>query len=81
MGGGPPALKTHQYKGFVIAIYTIPKLNGQFSTMSGIRKAGAPIPREPFPLSEQEFSTREDAAKAALDECMKKIDAVWARHS
>ena len=47
---------------------------GQYSTLSGIRKAGAPLPQEPFPLSEAEFPTHEAAVKAALDEGMKKID-------
>ena len=46
--------------------------------MAGIRKADAPIPQEPFPMSEQEFPTHEAAAKAALEECMKNIDAGFA---
>jgi len=46
--------------------------------MAGIRKADATIPQEPFPMSEQEFPTHEAAAKAALEECMKKIDAGFA---
>jgi len=51
---------------------------GRLPTMAGIRKADAPIPQEPFPMSEQEFPTHEAAAKAALEECMKKIDAGFA---
>ncbi|HWZ78092.1 MAG TPA: hypothetical protein VNX87_16220 [Candidatus Sulfotelmatobacter sp.] len=74
MGGAPPALETHQYKGFVIAIHAIPRLNGQYSTLSGIRKLGDPTPQEGFPLSEEEFSTLEAAVKAALEEAKKKID-------
>jgi hypothetical protein len=76
IGGGPDPLEIHQYKGFVIAIHTIPRLNGQYSTLSGIRKADAPIPQEPFPMSKQEFPTHEAAAKAALEECMGKIDLI-----
>jgi len=54
-----------------------PGFNGQYSTMAGmgIRKADRPISQEPFPMSEQEFPTPEVAAKAALEECMGKIDA------
>jgi hypothetical protein len=73
--GGPDPLETRQYKGFVIAIYAIQKLNGQYSTFSGIRKAGAPLPEEPFPLSEDEFPTHEAAVKAALEESKGKIDS------
>ena len=62
----PPEI--HRYKGFIIAIYTIQLVNGQYSTVSGIRKAGAPIPQEPLPLSEEKFPTHEAAAKAALEE-------------
>jgi len=47
-------------------------------TMAGIRKADAPIPQEPFPMSEQQFLTHGTAANAALEECMKKIDAGFA---
>jgi len=46
--------------------------------MAGVRKADAPIPQEPFPMSEQEVPTHEAAAKTALEECMKKIDAGFA---
>jgi len=46
--------------------------------MAGIRKADAPIPQEPFPMSEQQFLTHGTAANAALEECMKKIDAGFA---
>jgi hypothetical protein len=73
---GRDPLEIHQYKGFVIAIHTIPRLNGKYSTLSGIRKADAPIPQEPFPMSEQEFPTHEAAAKAALEECKRKIDLI-----
>ena len=72
MSGGHPALETHQYKGFVIAIHTFPRLNGLYSTLSGIRKAGAPLPQEPFPLSEAEFPTHE----AALRQHLKNV---WGR--
>ena len=72
---GRDPLEIHEYNGFVIAIYSIPRTSGQYSTMTGIRKADTPIPQGPFPLSEQEFPTHEAAAKAALDESMKQIDA------
>jgi hypothetical protein len=64
--GGNPALQIHQYKGFDIAIHTVPRLNGQFSTLSGVRKSGAPLTEEGFPLSDAEFSTYEAAVEAAL---------------
>jgi hypothetical protein len=73
--GGNPALQIHQYKGFDIAIHTVPRLNGQFSTLSGVRKSGAPLTEEGFPLSDAEFSTYEAAVEAALEECKKQIDA------
>ena len=75
---GRDPLEIHEYNGFVIAIYTIPRTSGQYSTMTGIRKADTPIPQEPFPLSKQGFPTQEAAAKAALDESMKQIDAGFA---
>ena len=75
MGGGPPALETHQYKGFAIAIHAVPRLNGQYSTLSGIRKLGDPLPQEGFPLADAEFPTYEAAIKVALEEAKKKIDA------
>src|ERR1700756_1505531 len=40
--------------------------------------ARPPQNRSPSPISEQEFPTHETAAKAALKECMKKIDAGFA---
>jgi len=46
--GSRDPLEIHPYKGF-IAIYTVQLVNGQYSTVSGIRKAGAPYPRNPFP--------------------------------
>jgi len=49
-----------------------------YQRLAGVRKAHAPIPQEPFPMSEQEFPTHEAAAKTALEECMKKIDAGFA---
>jgi hypothetical protein len=75
--GGAPALETHQYKGFAIAINAVPLLNGQFSTLSGIRKLGDPLPQEGFPLADAEFPTYEAAMKAALEEAKKKIDAIF----
>lgn len=73
--GGHDPLEIRQYRGFIIAIYVFRKLNDQYSTLSGIRKAGAPIPQEPFPMSKDEFPTHEAAVKAALDECRSKIDS------
>ena len=73
--GGHPILQIHQYKGFDIAIHTVPRLNGQFSTLSGVRKSGAPITEEGFPLADAEFSTYEAAVEAALEERKREIDA------
>jgi hypothetical protein len=73
--GSNPMLQIHQYKGFDIAIYTFPRLNGQFSTLSGVRKSGAPMTEEGFPLADAEFPTYEAAVKAALEQCKKEIDA------
>ncbi len=56
----------------------VPRLNGLFSTLSGIRKSGAPLPQERFPLADAEFPTCEAAVKAALEECMGKIDTGFA---
>ena len=75
MSGGPPTLETHQYKGFAISIQAVPRLSGQFSTLSGIRKLGDPIPQEGFPLADAAFPTYEAAIKAALEEAKKKIEA------
>ncbi len=72
---GPPALERREYKGFVIAIWAVPLMNGQYSTLSGIRKIGDPITEDGFPLSDVEFPTHEAAVKAALDECRSKIDS------
>ena len=78
VSGNRDPLEIHQHKGFIIAIYTFPGFHGQYSAMAGIRKADAPIPQEPFPMSEQEFPTHEAATKAALEECMKKINGGFA---
>jgi hypothetical protein len=46
--GSRDPLEIHPYKGFIIAIYTVQLVNTQYSTVSGIRKAGAPIARRRY---------------------------------
>lgn len=75
-GSGPHLSEKRVYKEFVvIAIQPFPRENGQYSTLSGIRKLGDPASQEPFAMSDQEFPTHEAAIKAAFEDCMKKIDA------
>lgn len=72
---GPRLTEKRVYNRFVIAVHAFPRENGQYSTVSGIRKLGDPASQEPFAMSEQEFPTHEAAIKAAFEDCMKKIDA------
>jgi hypothetical protein len=55
-GSGPQLSEKRVYKEFVvIAIQAFPRENGQYSTLSGIRKLGDPASQEPFAMSDQEF--------------------------